>query len=97
MSCDHHDNASFWHGNASMALTRSNSCYSTASHDNHMQATLHESDWRVNIQKQAPKSTRCVPDPFLRLGVGSGDEIMPEDVGYHHMHTKRWVCCLTCK
>ena len=22
----------------------------------------------------APKSTRCVPDPFLLLGVGSGDE-----------------------
>ena len=24
--------------------------------------------------QQDPKSARCVPDPFLLLGVGSGDE-----------------------
>ena len=51
--------------------------YSTVSHMimiNHMQATWRESDWRVNIQKQAPESAQCVPDPFLLLGVGSGNK-----------------------
>jgi hypothetical protein len=38
-----------------------------------------ETDWCDRIQKrhvsmQAPESTRCVPDPLLILGVGSGDE-----------------------
>ena len=37
--------------------------YSMVSHDNHMQATWHESDWHVSIQKQAPESARYVPDP----------------------------------
>ena len=31
--------------------------YSAISHDNHMQATWRESDWHVDIQKQAPEST----------------------------------------
>ena len=44
------------------------------SHANHMQATWRESDWHVNIQKQAPESARCIPDHLLLLGVGSGDE-----------------------
>ena len=39
--------------------------YSSVSHDNHMQAIWHKSDWHINIQKQAPESARCVPDPFL--------------------------------
>ena len=43
-----------------------------------MQATWRESDWRVDIQKQAlaPESARYVPDPLLLLGVGSGNETM---------------------
>ena len=32
-------------------------------HDNHLQATWHESDWHVSIQKQAPESAQCEPDP----------------------------------
>ena len=46
--------------------------YSAVSHDNHMQATWHESDWHVNIQKQAPESALCVPDPLILLGWGLG-------------------------
>ena len=49
--------------------------YSVVSHDNHMHATWHESDWCVDIQKQAPESARCVPDPLFLFGVGSGNEI----------------------
>ena len=31
--------------------------------------------------QQDPKSARCVPDPFLLLGVGSGDETMQQIIG----------------
>ena len=51
--------------------------YSTVSHDNHVQATWHESDWCDRIQKfQAPESAQCVPAPFLLLGVGSGTRLV---------------------
>ena len=30
----------------------------------------------IHNSQQAPESTRCVPDPFLPLGVGSGDKTM---------------------
>ena len=36
--------------------------YSAVSYDNHMQATWRESDWCVDIQKQAPESAQCVSD-----------------------------------
>ena len=48
-------------------------CYSTVSHDNLMQATCLIGATEMQCQ-QASVSTRCVPNPFLLLGVGSGDE-----------------------
>ena len=50
--------------------------YSTVSHESHMQATWCESDWHIDIQKQAPESAQYVPDPLILLGVGSGNETM---------------------
>ena len=65
MSCDCHDNRLFGHGNAIVGS-------SAVSHDNHMKATWHESDWHVRIQKQAQESTQCVSDPFSAWGWGLG-------------------------
>ena len=36
MSCDWHDNPSFWHGNTSTVLTHAVYSYSVVSHDNHV-------------------------------------------------------------
>jgi hypothetical protein len=41
-------------------------CQNMRCHDNHMTCCI----------LCAPESTRCVPDPLLLLGVGSGDEIL---------------------
>ena len=54
--------------------------YSTVSHDNHVQATWRESDWRDKIQKchvsrPHAESVRCVPDPFLFWGWGLGTRL----------------------
>ena len=75
ISCDWHDNASLWHGNASTAYVVYG--YRTVSHDNHMQTTWRESDWcdRIpnwNIIK--PQKALNVYHTFPSLRAGSGNE-----------------------
>ena len=67
MSCDCHDNVSFWHGNASTALTRSNSCHSTVSHDTTCKP------YGVNlISETSPrKHSMCTRPFFWGWGLGT--------------------------
>ena len=58
-----------------MALTCSDNCYSTVLHDNHMQATSRECDWRINIQKLAPESVRCDQTISFIWGWGLGTRL----------------------
>ena len=83
MSCDCHNNALFWYGNASMALMCSNRlaivwCHMIIMCHSRGVNLIGATEFR-NAMSASPRSIRCVPDPFLLLEVGSGHPMRLSD------------------
>jgi type IV secretory pathway TrbL component len=45
-------------------------------------------------RQQAPDTARCVPDPFILLGVGSGDETIAQAVRVYKVCRSADLACM---
>ena len=78
MSCDWHDNASFWHGNASTTLTRvlrtaRGRCHMIITYKPHGMNLIGATEFR-NATSSSPGNHSMYTRPFPSLRVGSGNE-----------------------